>query len=206
MKKNLITTLALGLMVLISTNTAFSAPCKDCGCPPPQFMNQNCTCPDCAKRAEFEKRRMEFEKLSPAEKEKKIKEIQKQRIEEFEQKLNLTEEQKAKAKEIRLKGHEQMKPIIDQIRVKKQEIRKIKMSKLSTQEQEKRIKTIKAQIKPLKIKADKLRKQNMAEFESILTVEQKTTLEKMKKEAPKKPNHHHRPPCPECAPACPMVR
>jgi len=190
MKKNL-TTMMLATMIILGTNTAFSA-CPCGGCPqPPKMVKGDCTCPACTQRAEFEKKRIEFEKLSPAEREQKMKEIQKQRIEEFETKLNLTEAQKAQAKEIRMKGHEQIKPVIEQIKLKKQEIRAVRMSKISAQEQERKIKELKAQIKPLKIKADKLRKQNLKEFEDILTPAQKATLEEMKKNAPRP--HHHRP-------------
>lgn len=117
----------------------------------------------------------------------------------FENKLGLTEVQKLKARELRKEGHEKMKPVIQQIKTKKQEAEKIRNSKLSVQEQEAQLTVIDKELADLQKQAQVLRKQNMKDFESMLTREQKKTLKKMKKEGRK--NFEQRkelPPPPPC--------
>lgn len=109
-----------------------------------------------------------------------------QREKAFEKRLGLSEEQKIKAKEIRIKGHEKIKPVIEQIQVKKQEAKMVKMSRIAVQVQEERLAVIDAELKVLEKKAHDIRKENMKEFESILTKNQKKILKQMKKEGRKK--------------------
>lgn len=101
---------------------------------------------------------------------------------ELENKLNLTEEQKVKAKEIRMQGREELKPIIDELRVKKEKIREIKDSTLSEKEKASQIEAQRKEIISLREQADKIREKNMAQFEEILTAEQKTEFNKFKQE------------------------
>lgn len=105
---------------------------------------------------------------------------------EFEQKLGLTEAQKVKAKELRIKGREKMKPVIEEIKAKKQEAKMVKMSRIAVEFQEEKLAVIDAEIKVLEKKANEIRKQNMKDFESILTREQKKILKQMKKEGRQK--------------------
>ena len=105
---------------------------------------------------------------------------------EFEQKLGLTEAQKLKAKELRIKGREKMKPVIDEIKSKKQEAKMVKLSRMAVQAQEEKLAEIDAELKVLEKKANEIRKQNMKDFESILTREQRKILKQMKKEGRKK--------------------
>lgn len=106
----------------------------------------------------------------------------------FEKRLGLTEEQKAKAKEIRIKGHEKIKPVIEEIKSKKQEAKMIKMSRMAVQMQEEKLAILDKEIKTLEKKAHDIRKANMKEFESMLTLKQRRILKQMKKEGRK--NYH----------------
>lgn len=124
---------------------------------------------------------------------------------EFDKKLNLTDAQKEQAKQIHKKGFEQIKPVMEQIKIKKEAIKAIKDNGALTQADAKaQIAPLKKELFELHKKAGELRKQNMQEFESILTDKQKKTLEKMKKEGrkdfAKKHKKHHgfkgpKPPC-----------
>ena len=105
---------------------------------------------------------------------------------EFEQKLGLTEAQKLKAKELRIKGREKMKPVIDEIKSKKQEAKMVKLSRMAVQAQEEKLAEIDAELKVLEKKANEIRKQNMKDFGSNLTREQRKILKQMKKEGRKK--------------------
>lgn len=104
----------------------------------------------------------------------------------FEQKLGLTEAQKTKAKELRIKGREKMKPVMEEIKLKKQEAEVVKLSRISVQMQEEKLAVIDAELKELEKKANEIRKQNMKDFESILTAKQKRILKQMKKEGRKR--------------------
>lgn len=117
----------------------------------------------------------------------------------FEQKLGLTEVQKLKAKELRKAGHEKMKPVAEQIRAKKQEAEIIRNSKLTVTEQEEKLTVIDKDLAELKKQARDIKKQNMKDFEAILTKDQKKTLKNMKKEGRKNFEEHRKelppPPC-----------
>ena len=114
-----------------------------------------------------------------------------QRANAFEKRLGLTEEQKIKAREIRIKGHENLEPVIREMIAKKQEAKMVKMSRIAVQVQEERLAEIDAQLKVLEKRAHNIKKQNMKEFESILTKQQKRTLKEMKKEGRKKYQSTH---------------
>ena len=126
--------------------------------------------------------------------------IRKAREAAFEKKLGLTDEQKAKAKEIRLNGHKQMKPVIEQIIAKKKEAEMVKMSRIATWAQEEKLALIDKEIQELEKQANSIRKQNMKDFESILTRDQKKILKQMKKEGRQRFEERKKlcpPPCPE---------
>lgn len=100
----------------------------------------------------------------------------------LEEKLNLTEKQKAQAKANRIAGRKEMKPVMDEIRDKKEAILDVMDSDLSKEEQKVKIEALQKDIKALYVKANTMREKNMAEFEKILTKEQKAKFEQLKKE------------------------
>ena len=106
----------------------------------------------------------------------------KARRNDFEQRLKLTETQKLKAQELRKIGHDRMKPIMEQIKGKKQEAKMVRLSKMTVQAQEEKLIEIDKELTMLEKKAQEIRKQNMKDFEAILTREQKQILKNMKKE------------------------
>jgi hypothetical protein len=103
----------------------------------------------------------------------------------FEQKLGLSEVQKLKARELRKAGHEKIKPIMQDIKAKKQEAEMIRNSKLTVEAQEEKLVVIDKELATLEKQAQTIRKQNMRDFEAILTKDQKKTLKNMKKEGRK---------------------
>lgn len=115
---------------------------------------------------------------------------------DFDKKLKLTEEQKAQAKELRQKGHEQMKPIMEQTFAKRKELK----AAIDANKDYKTVENIKIELRELDKKAHEIRKQNMKDFENILTNKQKKELEKIKQEGRKKfeQEHKNRPPKPFC--------
>ena len=138
-------------------------------------------------------------KNAPPSKEEMMK-IKKAREAAFEKKLGLTEEQKEKAKELRIKGHQQMKPVMEQIRAKKKEAEMVKLSRIATWAQEEKLAVLDKEIQELEKQAASIRKQNMKDFESILTRDQKKILKQMKKEGRQRFEERKKlcpPPCPE---------
>ncbi|MCQ2753709.1 MAG: Spy/CpxP family protein refolding chaperone [bacterium] len=100
----------------------------------------------------------------------------------FEQKLNLTDEQKAKAKEFRTQAHEKLAPIMKQIKENRQEAFAIKKARGDVKTQEEKLTKLDNEFKELQKEMHKIRQQNMKDFESILTADQKKILKNMKKE------------------------
>ena len=129
-----------------------------------------------------------------------MKQIRKAHEAAFDQKLGLTEVQKLKARELRKAGHAKMKPVMEQIKAKKREAEKIRNSKLSVQDQEAKLTVIDKDLAELQKQAQTIKKQNMKDFEAILTKEQKKTLKKMKKEGRKNFDKQRKelPPPPPC--------
>lgn len=102
---------------------------------------------------------------------------------DFEKRLKLTDEQKKQIEENRIHDHEKIKPILDEIRVKKQEFRRIDSdTSLSQEDKEKQKNELRSELKDLKMQADNCRKENMKNFESILTEKQKKEFSKIKEE------------------------
>lgn len=109
----------------------------------------------------------------------------------FEIRLGLTEQQKMQAREIRYKGHENIYPVYNQIRMLKQEAQMVKNSRIAVEVQEERLAKIDKELKQLEKQAHKIKRENMKEFESILTRAQKNTLKQMKQEGRKKYHSEH---------------
>ncbi|MDD3594731.1 MAG: Spy/CpxP family protein refolding chaperone [Candidatus Gastranaerophilales bacterium] len=100
----------------------------------------------------------------------------------FNERLKLTDEQVALAKKNRIEGHKKIKPIMQEIMQKKDKLFEIRESNLSDAEKKKQTAALKTQIRALEDKADDIREENMKNFESILTAEQKQELAKIKAE------------------------
>lgn len=157
--------LASTLILFLSVGAANAQPCPLEGQKPCPKMEQKCQKPP----------------MSPEMKAK-----MEQKKAEFDKKLNLTDEQKTKAEQIRKDGFEKMKPVMDQIKVKKDEIKTIRQNGSLTQaEANAKVQALHKEIGELKAQAREIRKQNMQEFEAILTDKQKKTLEKMKQDGRK---------------------
>ncbi len=113
-------------------------------------------------------------------------EERKQRMEErqqkFDERLNLTAEQKAQAEKDRQATRVKMEPLMKEIKAKKEALRDIKTSGKSEEEIQKLAAPIKKDLKELKTKANKMREENMKNFEAMLTPAQKEELGKMKAE------------------------
>ena len=134
----------------------------------------------------------EIQKVQPTQTQMRI-----HRENMFEKRLGLTEVQKLKAREIRQKGHEKLNPVMEQIKNKKQEAEMIRRSRMAVQMQEEKLTVIDSELKTLEKQAQTIRKENMKEFESILTWQQKRTLKQMKKEGRKNFRMNH---CPQRPP------
>ena len=107
--------------------------------------------------------------------------MQKPPMPNLEEELNLTEEQKQQARQNRINGRKQMKPTMDELRAKKDEVLDIIDSELSDDIKKEKLQKLQSEIKTLHKKANELRESNMKEFEKILTSEQKTKFEQLKK-------------------------
>ena len=145
----------------------------------------------------YQKPNIEHKMLTPEQ----ITRVQHSHEVAFEQRLGLTEVQKLKARELRKNGHEKMKPVMEEIKTKKPEAESIRHSDLTVQAKEEKLTVIDNDLKILEKQAQTIRKQNMKDFESILTGSQKKTLKKMKKEGRKNfdKNRKQLPP-PPCKP------
>ena len=166
--------LASTLALFLCTAAVQAAPCAaDCDC-------QGKAQAPCSKDCKCQKPAMTDEQKA----EMKAKMDEKRA--EFDKKLGLTDEQKAKSEQIRKDGFEKMKPIMDQIKVRRDEIKTIRENGSLTQaEANAKVQALHKEIMELKGQAKEIRKQNMQDFEAILTDKQKKTLEKMKQEGRK---------------------
>ena len=102
---------------------------------------------------------------------------------EFEKRLNLTDEQKTQIEKNKQKDKETMKPIYDKMKENKQAIKAIhKDATLSPEDKVLKSAQYEKELIDLKVKANELRKENMKNFESILTDDQKVEFAKIKEE------------------------
>lgn len=111
--------------------------------------------------------------------------------------LNLTEEQKAQMDKIRSESKKKMKPLRKQIHDYQNKIWEINENdSLSCEQKHEKIQPIFEKIQKLQNQQNEIRKADMAQFESLLTKEQKQKLEQFKKthKPPMKPRHHQQPP------------
>lgn len=105
---------------------------------------------------------------------------------EFENRLNLTEEQKKKIDENRAKDRELMKPVFEEMKAKRHEMKMVDFDATLTPEQKTAKKEeLQTQMKVLKEKANNVRENNMKNFESLLTDEQKKEFSKIREEQKK---------------------
>ncbi len=102
---------------------------------------------------------------------------------EIDKRLNLTDEQKQKLEKIKEKDRAKIKPVIDKMHAKKAELHKIYTDdSLSKEQKDKKAAAVKKDLNKLRVQADNCRKENMKNFESVLTPEQKTEFGKIKEE------------------------
>jgi len=209
-KKSLLSILSvLVLFTSVGVSGAYAntekevVPIKDVPCVEKQVL-PDCNC-DCPHHRHFHKK-MHPKKGCPVNVEKKWKyspeEMQAKKL-EFEKRLNLTEEQKAHIEKNRKKDHEKVKPLFEQLKTKHEKIKEVRSDdSLSKDKKIKKIKKLKKEIREIKSKLDNYRKQNMENFEKILTEEQKVEFAKIKAEQKEKmkkfkrkrmPHFQHRP-------------
>lgn len=93
-------------------------------------------------------------------------------------KLNLTQDQAAKAKAIREQSRSKIKSIVDQIKAERRALMEMRQQN-ATQDQ---LTAQKEKLKGLVDQAKSIHKQNLENFETILTPEQKTQFEGIKKQ------------------------
>lgn len=107
---------------------------------------------------------------------------------DFDKKLKLTDEQKAQAKELREKGVEQIKPLVEQSKAKRDELKKA----IDANKDYKTVENLKKEVRDTDKQIHEIHRQNMKDFENILTSKQKKELEKIKKEGRKKFEKEHK--------------
>ena len=112
----------------------------------------------------------------------------------IDERLNLTEAQKKQAHELRMKGHEKIKPVFAKIQDTKQKIVKVNSSDLKQEDKDVLLNTLNEELKTYLAEAKQIRMENAKEFESILTDEQKTEFEKIKKEGRAKAQQYKKDP------------
>lgn len=97
---------------------------------------------------------------------------------ELKQKLNLTEDQEARARDIRQHSRDQIKPLIDQIRAEKAKMREMASQNAAQADLERQ----REKVADLMRQAKEIHKQNLTSFEGILTPDQKTSFEQIRKQ------------------------
>ena len=111
---------------------------------------------------------------------------------DLDKKLKLTDEQKVKAREIRMEGQKEIRPLFEQLKTKQEQKRALLNSQITKKEQIEMIDTLNQDIYKLKREIREVRVKNMKEFESILTDQQKKTLDKIKMDSRKEFKKHHK--------------
>lgn len=102
---------------------------------------------------------------------------------EIDKRLGLTEQQKQKLEKNKEKDKAKIKPIMEKIKADKKELGEIYSNpSLTKEEKDKKAEKIKKDLYKQKAQADKCRKENMKNFESVLTKDQKAEFEKIKQE------------------------
>jgi Spy/CpxP family protein refolding chaperone len=102
---------------------------------------------------------------------------------EIDKRLNLTDAQKAQIEKNKEKDRKKIKPVIEKIRADRKELHEIYTNETLTRaEKDKKAGKIKKDLSKQKKLADKYRKENMKNFESVLTPDQKAEFAKIKQE------------------------
>ncbi len=172
--KNKMMLAMLASAVILTSGSAFAAPCKQTPPPPEAMMDKP---PACEMPGPYPGKY----NMTPEAREKMKQEHEKRKA-EFDKRLNLTEAQKSIIEKNRMEDREKMKPVFEEIWAKKKQINEICNSNLCQEEKDKQVNELKSQLKCLKSKAHSLREENMKKFEEILTPAQKIEFDKMKKE------------------------
>lgn len=110
-------------------------------------------------------------------------EIHQKKLQEMYLSLNLTEDQIKQSEQIKQASKEKMKPLIEKEKAKHKEIRAIKDNDdILIKVQDKKIEAIEAELKVIRQEIRQVKQDERKAFKAILTPEQKTKLEEIKKE------------------------
>lgn len=190
MNKGFLTVALAATVIFSGLCSAQAAPCKvgENNNAPAQCAQKQPAPGDMAKRPDMK------QKPSPEE----MKAMMEKRVEEFNKALGLTDAQVAQAKDIRVKGHEKMKPLMQKKKAKLDEIRAVMDNDdLSVKVQDKKIETLRGELKVIDQDIRQMRRDNEKEFTAILTPEQKVKYEQIKQEGRKHYREHRMPQGPE---------
>ncbi len=192
MRKEFLTMALAATVVMSGFSMAQAVPCKVGEASNAAAQNVEAQKP--AETCNLPKKQECFKKPTPEE----MKARMEKRVEEFNKTLGLTDEQVAKAKEIRTEGHSKMKPLMEKKRAKFQEMRALETnSSMSVKAQDKKMETLRSDMRKIDQEMRQIRRDNEKEFEAILTPEQKVKYEQIKEEGRKHFREHKRPQGPE---------
>ena len=91
-----------------------------------------------------------------------------------------------------MEGQKEIRPLFEQLKTKQEQKRALLNSQITKKEQIEMIDTLNQDIYKLKREIREVRVKNMKEFESILTDQQKKTLDKIKMDSRKEFKKHHK--------------
>ncbi len=190
MKRHFLTAALAATVIFSGLCSTEAAPCKvgENSGAPVQCAEKQATPGDMAKKPDMR------QKPTPEQ----MKAMMEKRVEEFNKALGLTDAQVAQAKDIRAKGHEKMKPLIQKKKAKIDEIRAVMDNDdLTVKVQDKKIETLRNELKVIDQDIRQMRRDNEKEFVAILTPEQKVKYEQIKQEGRKHYKEHRMPQGPE---------
>lgn len=112
-----------------------------------------------------------------------MKEMHQKKLQEMYQSLNLTEDQIKQSEQIKEASKEKIKVLVEKEKAKHKEIRSIKDNDdILIKVQDKKIEAIEAELKVIRQEIRQVKQDERKAFKAILTPEQKTKLEEIKKE------------------------
>lgn len=175
MKKQIMT-MMLALTVIISgMYSADAAPVKKA----PQKTMAKAT-PKAAPKAIQKTREIKIPARPTPE---QMNEIHQKKLQEMYLSLNLTEDQIKQSEQIKQASKEKMKPLIEKEKAKHKEIRSIRDNDdILIKVQDKKIEAIEAELKVIRQEIRQVKQDERKAFKALLTPEQKTKLEEIKKE------------------------
>lgn len=112
---------------------------------------------------------------------------------EFEKRLKLTDEQKQQMGKLHAESFKKIKPIMDEIRLKQVELVNVENSDIEESSKHEKMDALHREIFDLHRQEREIRRENMREFENLLTTSQRKELLKMKREGRKDFERRHPP-------------